>query len=68
MNDNVLYRNLSDIAIMSQKPTYGESEGRTATKAFRKRDLPTDQAQAQQPEWDVPQWGCSGFRNRSTAR
>ena len=28
----------------SYKPTYGESEGRTATKAFRKRDLPTDQA------------------------
>jgi hypothetical protein len=50
------------------EPTYGESEGRTATKAFRKRDLPTDQAQAQQPEWDVPQWGCSGFRNPSTAR
>src|SRR6266851_5770876 len=40
----------------SSKPTSGESEGRTATKAFRKRDLPTDQAQAQQPEWDVPQW------------
>jgi hypothetical protein len=53
---------------MTPKPTYGESEGRTATKAFRKRDLPTDQAQAQQPEWDVPQWGCSGFRNPSTAR
>ncbi len=30
----------------SSKPTSGESEGRTATKAFRKRDLPTDQAQA----------------------
>jgi hypothetical protein len=46
---------------ISSKPTYGESEGRTATKAFRKRDLPTDQAQAPQPEWDVPQWGCSRF-------
>jgi hypothetical protein len=33
---------------ISPKPTYGESEGRTATEAFRKRDLPTDQAQAQQ--------------------
>jgi hypothetical protein len=33
-------------------PLYPASEGRTATKAFRKRDLPTDQAQAQQPEWD----------------
>jgi integrase len=48
--------------------TIYSGEGRTATKAFRKRDLPTDQAQAQQPEWDVPQWGCSDFRNRSTAR
>ena len=54
--------------MISPKPSYGESEGRTATKAFRKRDLPTDQAKAQQPEWDVLQWGCSGFLNPSTAR
>jgi hypothetical protein len=44
----------------SPKPTSGESEGRTATKAFRKREFSlasNDQAQAQQPGRDVPSVG-----------
>jgi hypothetical protein len=45
---------------ISPKPASGESAGRTATKAFRKRGFslsPIDQAQAQQPERDVPSVG-----------
>ena len=43
-----------------QKPTSGESEGRTATKAFRKLGFSfslTTKPQAQQPERDVPSVG-----------
>jgi hypothetical protein len=59
------------LGAISAKPTSGESEGRTATKAFRKRGFSfslTTKPQAQQPERDVSSVGMFQFRNRSTAR
>ena len=55
---------------MSSKPTSGESEGRTATKAFRKRGFSclTTKPRHNSRNGTCPQSGCSGFRNRSTAR
>jgi hypothetical protein len=51
---------LTDRLVTSQKLTSGESEGRTTTKAFRKRGFSfslTTKPQAQQPERDVPSVG-----------
>jgi hypothetical protein len=55
---------------ISSKPTSGESEGRTATKAFRKRGFSclTTKPRHNSRNGTCPQSGCSGFRNRSTAR